>query len=324
MSGSYKGPLNPHVPIPDGESRIVIYNYVPSLPLGLIGAILFGIVTLGHAWLWWRGGAKRAQRIGRGRGVRWFEGLWVVGCAMEVVGYVFRIRSHYNPYVVNSFIIQYFLIVVAPVLFSAALYLSLQYAINLNPANLQLSPVKRFFVKIFIAFDVVSTGIQVAGAALIGVAESRQARGQKSPLTSSQANDILLAGLAIQCASFLVFLVILAFIIIRIRKTGLSSATVHEKRIASTSSPSSTTLEAGPPVIHHGHTYTKTFLLTLYGTSLLIFGRTLFRLAETAEGVWGTASSNEWLFGVFEFAPVILSALIWLARPLEREMERMT
>jgi hypothetical protein len=72
-----------------------------------------------------------------------------------------------------------------------------------------------------------------------------------------------------------------------------------------------------------GHTYTKTFLVILYVTSLLIFLRTVYRLAETAEGVWGTASSYEWLFGLLEFAPVIVAVLMWLARPLMVEMRRM-
>jgi hypothetical protein len=38
----------------------------------------------------------------------------------------------------------------------------------------------------------------VAGAALIGVAESASTRGEESPVTPKQANDILLAGLACQ------------------------------------------------------------------------------------------------------------------------------
>lgn len=47
--------------------------------------------------------------------------------------------------------------------------------------------------------DVVTTIIQVVGAALIGVAEAaRYSESRTSSLSSGQANDILLAGLAIQ------------------------------------------------------------------------------------------------------------------------------
>lgn len=99
------------------------------------------------------------------------------------------------------------------------MYLSLQYAINLNPANLQVSPVKKAFVTseqipetfacirartngqsalVFIVIDSVTTVIQIVGAALIGVASSKDSRGEETKITSAQANNILLAGLALQ------------------------------------------------------------------------------------------------------------------------------
>lgn len=39
MSSTYHGPINPN-PGP-GEARIIIYSYVPSLALGIIGAVTF-------------------------------------------------------------------------------------------------------------------------------------------------------------------------------------------------------------------------------------------------------------------------------------------
>jgi hypothetical protein len=149
----------------------------------------------------------------------------------------------------------------------------------------------------------------------------------------------------------LVFLIILAIILFRIRKTPgrAHNGSLGEKR----SSDTATAPEAGLVDHNHnhqgegGHTYTRTFLWVLVISSLLIFARTLYRLAETAEGeprpgqswvlklidahhvlrisgVWGNASSIEALFGVFEFAPVVIAAWIWLARPLRREMIRMS
>jgi hypothetical protein len=55
---------------------------------------------------------------------------------------------------------------------------------------------------VFIAIDSVTTVIQIVGAALIGVAESKNSRGETSSLTSKQANNILLAGLALQVSLF--------------------------------------------------------------------------------------------------------------------------
>ena len=52
------------------------------------------------------------------------------------------------------------------------------------------------------------------------------------------------------------------------------------------------------------------FILALAIASLLIYLRTLFRLAETAEGLFGSISTNEVLFGTLEFAPVVLA--VWI------------
>lgn len=46
--------------------------------------------------------------------------------------------------------------------------------------------------------DVITTLVQVAGAALIGTAESNLYQGKPTPITPEQANNILLAGLALQ------------------------------------------------------------------------------------------------------------------------------
>jgi hypothetical protein len=49
---------------------------------------------------------------------------------MELGGYVARIYAHYHPFLVSAFVAQYFLIVVAPVLFSAAIYLTLTLVVR--------------------------------------------------------------------------------------------------------------------------------------------------------------------------------------------------
>lgn len=49
------------------------------------------------------------------------------------------------------------------------------------------------------------------------------------------------------------------------------------------------------------------FTAALVGASLLVYLRTIFRLAETAQGINGYASSHEAFFGALEFAPVVLA-----------------
>ena len=87
------------------------------------------------------------------------------------------------------------------------------------------------------------------------------------------------------------------------------------------------------------HSFSTRFSLTIVATSILIFLRTVFRLAETAQGVhfsyltllplnilslgvFGTAFSSETLFGCLEYLPVILAVWIWALNPLDVLLRR--
>ena len=198
----------------------------------------------------------------------------------EIVGYAFRLQSSPppvgNPYKVINFVIQYFFIVVAPVFLSAAIYTTLTSLIDalgqsLSPFGLK----KKLILIFFITSDVIATITQVVGAALIGAAES-----DNKP--SDKANHILLAGLVYQVFTFLLFLVLLFVFLSKARKVAASTA-------------------AGGLMQFSG---------AIVASSLLVYLRTIFRLAETAEGVGGYASTHEAFFGALEFAPIVISILI--------------
>jgi hypothetical protein len=220
---------------------------------------LFAITTVAHTF-----------QIARYR--TWYFIPVVVGTTMEVIGYIFRILSSAkNPYSVMYFVLQYFFIVVAPVFFSAAIYTILSHLIN--AVGRQYSPLPpRVILIVFVVCDVIATGVQVAGAGLIGAAESNG----KDPTTP---NNILLAGLAFQVFTFFVFLVLLAMFLFRARKVA------------------GTTM--------------RPFTIALIAACLFIYLRTCFRLAETAEGLGGSLSTREVYFGCLEFAPVVLALTIF-------------
>lgn len=208
----------------------------------------------------------------------------------EIVGYAFRLRSSRpptgDPYNVINFIVQYFFIVCAPVFLSAGIYTTLTSFIGALSGNSEvevrrISPLqlnKRTILAIFITSDVIATIVQVAGAALIGVAESNR----RPPGT---ANNILLAGLAFQVFSFLIFLVLLFIFLRNSRKTMMSTGTGQSGR----------------------GSMMQMYTLALVVSSLLVYLRTCFRLAETAQGVMGYASSHEAFFGALEFAPIVVA-----------------
>ncbi|OCF36469.1 hypothetical protein I317_04724 [Kwoniella heveanensis CBS 569] len=292
MSGiTYKGPINPNPK--DDEAGIIIYGYVPSLALGIIGIITFVLVAAGHAF--WFLSPK-----GRVRGRRWFHGLLFIGALMEIGGYAARLASHKRPFVISSFIAQYFLIVVAPVLFSAAIYLSLSLAARGFEGGERLLVIRpKMVLAFFVSADVICTVIQVVGAALIGSSESAQVRGKPSSITPEQANDILLAGLAVQCFSFTCFLLILLVAIYR-----------SSRRTAGSNSYAFNSASHHPKL--------RSFLWVILATGLLILLRTTFRLAETGQGFFGFASTHESLFGTLEYLPVILALAIWAIFPPAR------
>lgn len=189
-------------------------------------------------------------------------------------GYIARLFSAYkSPYNIIYYIVQYFFIVVAPVILAAGIYVILSRMIAL--VGRQYSPIlpPKAILSILITFDVVATIVQIAGAAMIGAAESEGK-------DSTSANNILLGGLALQVLAFAIFLVLLTLFIMRAR---------------------------GELRRFEGLTL---FSGVLYAASLLVFIRTIFRLIETSQGVTGYLASREVFFGALEFAPIVIAVAI--------------
>lgn len=107
---------------------------------------------------------------------------------MEIVGYVFRIlSSQQNPYSITWFVLQYFLIVVAPVMFSAAIYAVASVLINTYGRESAPMPPK-VVLGVFITCDIVATVVQVAGAALVGVSDERHEVCNGSDIKASRSH----------------------------------------------------------------------------------------------------------------------------------------
>lgn len=118
-----------------------------------------------------------------------------------------------------------------------------------------------------------ATIVQVAGAALIGSAYSNG----KDPTTP---NHILLAGLAFQVFSFFLFILVFVAFIYRSWKV--------------------TTRQF------------KTFAAATGVATLAVYLRTIFRLAETAEGLMRKLSTHEVYFGCLEFLPIVVAVYVFV------------
>jgi hypothetical protein len=256
-----KGYIDPDFPNPNGPSDVpvIIYGYTPSFALAVFAVAWFAVLLIAHT----------TQTI------RYRNWWWIpvsVGLAFEVIGYVARcLSAKKDPYNLNFFVINYFFIVTAPVFLAAGIYTIL--SVQINRLGRQFSPLPpRFILAFFITSDAVATILQVAGAAMIGVAESKR----KDPST---ANNILLGGLAYQVFSIGAFVVVAAVFVWRARHV------LRDEKLVS-------------------------FNVVYALATVLIYMRTAFRLAETASGLYSALQTSEVYFACLEFAPVALALLL--------------
>jgi hypothetical protein len=93
-----------------------------------------------------------------------FEFTWKTNNAtVECAGYIARIFSHFNTTALGPYIVQTMLILVAPPLFAASIYMTLgRVMVALNSQQLSIIPV-RFLTKTFVVGDVISFLLQCGG-----------------------------------------------------------------------------------------------------------------------------------------------------------------
>lgn len=179
-AGATVGYIDPNFPNPGGENDtyIIIYGYTPNFSLAVFAAVWFVLFLVVHL----------VQNL---RHRNWYFITFPVGLVFEVIGYIARLFSaKKDPYNLIYFIIQYFFIVTAPVFLAAGIYTVLSAVISRVENGRRYSFLApKLIIWFFVLSDVVATILQITGAALIGVKESRR----EDP---TMANNILLGGLA--------------------------------------------------------------------------------------------------------------------------------
>ena len=182
---------------------------------------------------------------------------------------------------ITYFVINYFMIVIAPVFFAASIYLALGRIIKIM--GRRVSPLgPRAVISIFLTFDVITIIMQVAGAGWIGAAENNGG-------DISTPENILKAGLAFQTFSFTVYGLVLAVVtwnVMRLTRKGSASGKGQEFA-----------------------DYCRNLLWLLGVVSILVQIRTVFRLAESIQGFFETLSTHEIYFGLLESFPIMLAML---------------
>ena len=204
---------------------------------------------------------------------------------VQVIGYCGRAWSHSDPTKIGGYVMQSTLILIAPALFAASIYMILGRLIRiLGAESLSIIPVS-WMTKIFVLGDVISFFMQAGGGGL--QASGNHDLGQK----------IIIGGLFVQIIMFSIFLV--------------TSIVFHSK-----ASKQSTAL------IFSSIVNWRRYLHILYITSILILVRSIFRVVEYLQGHDGYLTSHEIFLYIFDALLMFLVMLIfavWYIGDLKRK-----
>lgn len=243
----------------------VLYRYSPTVAGAAIFTVLFFASSLVHIWQSWHHRARCMIPF-------------IIGGLFEGVGYIGRIMSHSDQKKLGPYIQQSILLLVAPPLFAATIYMVLGRMIRkLHAEQHSIIPLK-WLTKIFVTGDILSFLIQSGGAGIMVKGT------QDSYKTGS---NVVLVGLIVQIAIFCFFVVV---------------AVIFHKRISANPTMVSQAAYALPYRKH---------LFALYATSLLILVRNLVRVVEYAEGNDGYIVSHEVFLYIFDAVLMFILMVVY-------------
>ena len=272
-----------------------LYHYTPSLPAAILSVAIFAILTATHGWRMHRAGSlyftpftigglcmyisQHAYPTPSGIDRYIGECLHCYFTTVEVLGYAGRIWSHYDPLAIGGFVIQAILILVAPALYAASIYMILGRLIRtMNAQHLSIIPVNRL-TRIFVTGDVVSFTLQAGGGGI-------QAAGTLDLYNIGE--KIIIVGLFVQIALFSMFVAVSVTCYVRLRASDPPLAAVVENRIP-----------------------WKRHLYALFATSVLILVRSVFRVVEYLQGNGGYLISHEAFLYIFDMALMVAVMVIF-------------
>ncbi|RVX66549.1 hypothetical protein B0A52_09425 [Exophiala mesophila] len=253
-----------------------LYFYDPSVALAVVFSVLYALLSAYHLYLstWY----TRKQQIKHR-----FTIPLPIAAVVATVGWALRIASVTNKASIPLYAISGSYIVISPIFVCATLYILLTRVIrySLPEGHLQrfagISP--KWLGRLFITSDVTSFLTQGGGS---GVASGGNWRGNSKDI----GIKILLVGLALQLATFSLFMFTLWRYMCRVR--------------------------VNPGVAGFDRSIKKV-LTGAWIASVFVQTRSIFRVVEFALGINGYPFQNEWCLYVFEAVPmwIAIAVLCW-------------
>ncbi|CAG8948764.1 hypothetical protein HYFRA_00001886 [Hymenoscyphus fraxineus] len=247
------------------------YFYRVSLAANVVFLILFGISFLAYILTYLL--TRRATA---------FTVAMVPGVVLECIGYGGRIASWQNQWKDTGFLMQIVCLSIAPAFIAAAIYFCLRRVVcAFGEEGSRIRPV--WYTRIFIPCDILSIILQGAGGGLAS-ASSRARRDPKA------GNSILIAGLAFQVFTLFIFILLcLDFTLRTYRRYASLGVSAFEQ------SP-----------VRQSKRF-KGFIAALVVATICIFWRSVYRVAELADGWEGSLIKRQWLFVGFEGVMVVVA-----------------
>ncbi|CAH0022406.1 unnamed protein product [Clonostachys rhizophaga] len=245
-----------------------IYKYNPSKPVNTALTVIFGLIMIGHIYL----------------GVRWktwgYMVSMILGCLLEIAGYACRIALHKNPFKFLPFVVQTVALTIAPIFYTAGIYVTLSASIShFAPDLTRVKPV--VWVWIFLPADIICLILQAAGGAI-----SVTGSGDNS---AEVGNKISQAGLSLQLIVLVGFMAAFGDFFVRFFRAGRLPQI--EWRL-------------------------KAFVAGITLSVIFILARCAFRVYELKEGYSGAAITHEVPFIIMEGVFMIIGAVfLYIGHP---------
>ncbi|KAK5133209.1 hypothetical protein LTR08_008044 [Meristemomyces frigidus] len=252
-------------PAYNDPTQWVLYRYTISLPAAAIFIALFTCVTAAHAFLM---GMRRT----------WCFIPFLIGGCFELSGYVARAVSSSNQWALGPYIAQTLLLLLAPALFAASIYMVLGQIIAYVDGERHSLIRKKWLTKAFVTGDVISFLLQMAGGGIMAVGNGSSAK---------LGQDIIIVGLFAQIVFFGLFIVV--------------TITFHRRFVRH--EPEKALLDR--QVWHRQ-------LWALYIGSMLILIRSIVRVVEYLMGNDGFILRREYFLYVFDATPMFLVMALFI------------
>lgn len=195
----------------------------------------------------------------------------LAGCLLEMIGYAARAYSKSHPKSLPPFIVQSILLLIAPALMVATIYMLFgRMLILLRCTHLSIIP-SRYGITIFVIGDIFSFVLQGLGGGLM--ADENE---------TTTGSHIIVVGLFIQIAFFALFVI---------------NEVIFSYKVKFVC----------PPVTGCAVKTWKAFNLNLLICSILILLRSIVRVIEFIQGHNGYINSHEYFIYVFDAIPMLLT-----------------